>query len=101
MNVCVLIFYRLRIGLDNHNLYIVFCLLVYNVIIIFFAHYISLTEKEHITAFRTLGYFLRTKKRADSQCTNDMVDVQFLMCQAPVRNYNIVFLYTEPQDLLT
>lgn len=47
-----------------------------------------LTEKDFITAFRCLGYFLRTKKREETSSYGSTVDIPFLMCQAPVRRYN-------------
>ena len=50
---------------------------------------IFLPEKDSITAFHCLGYFLRTKKRGEIH--DSTVDVPFLMCQAPVRRNSLPY----------
>ena len=47
---------------------------------------VLISENESITAFHCLGLFLRTKKRGET-VFEDNEDVPFLMCQAPVSQF--------------
>ena len=53
---------------------------------------VFVSENESITAFRCLGLFLRTKKRGEALC-EDNEDVPFLMCQAPVRLFDVTSMF--------